>query len=289
MGRIAIVCAVFLQALGKVAYGTWLADFPSPAFVFISFTLTAALFIGLSGRGTGQMAWRPLLLLNFATALTFLSFFYALKLIEPAIVGAVEIGIGPMLAMGLTFLMTGVRPSRWRLMVCTGVLIGCGILAVAALLGTGFKTSATDASMGLAASIAAGAGAVVITMASKSLVNKGWKFGAVLAHRFYVILPLSLLLTFAGDNLEAVEWSGTLVTALIAVSLVGVLAPLYLLQIGIGKCDTYTVMVSMAALPVLTFIIEGVSPVYSWSWLTALGVVVVTAFLVLDVTAPKRK
>lgn len=289
IGRFVIVCAVFLQAVGKVAYGTWLVDFPSPAFVFVSFTLTAALFLGVSGRGIGQMAWGPLLLLNFGTALTFLSFFYALKLIEPAIVGAVEIGIGPLLAMGFTFLLSGDRPSRWRLVVCLGVLVGCGILAVAALHGTGFATSATDAWMGLGASIAAGAGAVVITMASKSLVNKGWKFGAVLAHRFYVILPVSLLLTIAGENMATVDWNGTLVAALIAVSIVGVLAPLYLLQVGIGRCDPYTVMVSMAALPVMTFIIEGLSPVYSWSWLTALGVAVVTAFLILDVTAPKRK
>ncbi len=72
-----------------------------------------------------------------------------------------------------------------------------------------------------------------------------------------------------------------------AVSVVGVLAPLYLLQIGIGRCDAYTVMVTMAALPVLTFAIEGFSPAYSWSWLTALGVAIVSAFLGVDVAAKR--
>ncbi|WLS05121.1 hypothetical protein [Shinella oryzae] len=42
-GRIVIVLAVLLQAIGKVMFGTWLSDIPSHLFVLISFSLTAAL------------------------------------------------------------------------------------------------------------------------------------------------------------------------------------------------------------------------------------------------------
>lgn len=288
LGRTFIFLAVLLQAIGKVAYGTWLADFPSALFVFVSFALTATIYFATARSGTGERAWGPLFLLNAGTALTFICFFYALKLIEPAIVGAVEIGIGPFLAMMLTLLVTGERPTRKRIWVCAGVLLGCAILAVAALRGTGFASAGQDAWLGLVASVAAGAGAVVITMASKSLLNRGWKRGAVLAHRFYLILPVSLAMTLGADDLSLIVWSGPLVVALLAVSLIAVLAPLYLLQLGIGRCDPYTVMVSMTALPVLTFAIEGFSPAYSWSWLTAFGVAVVTAFLVLDVTVGRK-
>ena len=106
----------------------------------------------------------------------------------------------------------------------------------------------------------------------------------MLAHRFYLILPVSLAMSL-GTDLAAIEWTGSLVAILLAVSVVGVLAPLYLLQVGIGRCDPYTVMVTMAALPVLTFLIEGLSPVYAWSWLTAVGLAIVTGFLALDVLA----
>ncbi len=68
-GRIMIFLAVFLQAIGKVMFGTWLTDIPSPLFVFISFALTAAMFLGLSRKGVGETAWGPLLLLNASTAL----------------------------------------------------------------------------------------------------------------------------------------------------------------------------------------------------------------------------
>lgn len=286
LARAAIFAAVFLQAIGKVAYGTWLETFPSPLFVFVSFTLTAVFFLCLSRRGVGEFAWGPLILLNVATAVTFLCFFYALKLIEPAIVGAVEIGIGPVLAVLLTLLLTGEQPSFARVIVCIGILWGCGILAAAALQGSGFASFGLSAWLGLAASAVAGLGAVLITMASKALLGRGWQFGAVLAHRFYLILPISLFLSFVSGT-GGVEWSGGLAVTLMVVSIIGVLAPLYLLQVGIGKCDPYTVMVTMSALPILTFAIEGFSPLYTWSWLTAIGLAIVTVFLVVDLLTKK--
>ncbi len=285
-GRAMIILAVLLQAIGKVTFGTWLAAFPSPFFVFISFALTAAFFLAISRQGAGEKAWGALLLLNASTALTFLCFFYALKLIEPAIVGAVEIGIGPILAVGMSLALAGERPTPLRLVVCAGILAGCLILGVAALQGSGFESFGWNAWLGLGASVAAGIGAVLITMASKALLNRGWKFGAVLAHRFYLILPISLAMTLGTDT-STIEWSGALWATLLVVSVVGVLAPLYFLQVGIGRCDPYTVMVTMAALPVLTFVIEGLSPLYSWSWMTAGGLLVVTAFLLLDVVAKR--
>ncbi len=286
-GRAMIVLAVLMQALGKVAYGTWLGTVPSNLFVFLSFALTAAFFLAVSRRGVGERAWGPLLLLNAATALTFIAFFYALKLIEPAIVGAVEIGIGPVIVVLIALATTGERPAPLRILVCLGILVGCSVLALAALRGTGFASFGPQAWIGLGASVAAGVGAVLITLSSRALLNRGWRFGAVLAHRFYLILPVSLVLAIGGGG-ASVAWTGGLVAMLLAVSVVGVLAPLYLLQIGIGRCDPYTVMVTMAALPVLTFAIEGFSPAYAWSWLTALGVAIVSGFLLLDVTAKRR-
>ncbi len=286
-GRCMIVLAVLMQALGKVAYGTWLGGVPSNLFVFPSFALTAAFFLAVSRRGVGEAAWGPLLALNAATALTFIAFFYALKLIEPAIVGAVEIGIGPVIVVLITLASGGERPGILRVLVCLGILAGCGVLALAALQGSGFASFGQAAWVGLSASVAAGIGAVFITLSSRALLQRGWRFGAVLAHRFYLILPISLLLAIGGDGAPVV-WTPGLVATLLAVSVVGVLAPLYLLQIGIGRCDPYTVMVTMAALPVLTFAIEGFSPAYAWSWLTALGIAIVSGFLLLDVVAARR-
>jgi len=113
--------------------------------------------------------------------------------------------------------------------------------------GSGFASIGENAWLGLLASLAAGIGAVLITMASKALLNRGWKFESVLAHRFYLIILISFVMTL-GSGLPAIEWS----VYLLAVTMIAVLAPLYLLQVGIERCDTYTVMVTMTALPILT-------------------------------------
>lgn len=285
-GRAAILLAVLLQATGKVAYGTFLGAIPSPVFVFVSLSITAALFLLLSRKGAGERAWKQLLLLNAATAITFLSFFQALKLIEPAIAVAINIGVGPLLAVLIAWFARGERPGGHRLVVCAGILAGCAMLCLAATRGSGFAADARSAWLGLGASAVAGLGATTVAVASKSLLERGWQSGAILAHRFYLVIPAALLLS-VGMDAFAIAWSPSLVIVLLVVTLLSALAPLYLFQIGIRRTDPYTVMVTMSAMPVITFLIEGLSPAYRWSWATAAGLAVLTAFLLLDMTRKK--
>lgn len=285
-GRAAILAAVLIQAAAKVAYGTFLTTVSSSFFVLFSFIFAAAFFLSFSRRGAGRPAWGPLVLLNVATAVTFLSFFFALKLIEPAIADAVNIGVGPLLAVLIAWMWAGQGPSVHRLVVCGGVLTGCAVLAVAAMRESGFVDDGGDARLGLAASALAGIGSVSITVASRSLSERGWSSGAILAHRFYVVIPASLALVVFGEGVG--EWTQMPWPALVVIALAGVLVPLYLLQFGIRRCDPYTVMVTMAAMPLLTFLVEGFSPAYRWSWVTALGLTILTVFLVLDVARSRR-
>ncbi len=290
VGRAAVLLAVLLQACGQVAYGTYLTALPSPLFVFGSFLLATAFFLFVSGRGARFPAWKPLLLLNASTALTFLSFFYALKVVEPAIASAINVGVGPLFAVLITLGMTGVRPTGQRLMICLGILAGCAVLAVSATQGDGGGTaSATAAGWGVLASIATGCGAVLITVASKALLDRGWKSGAVLAHRFYLILPVSLALALATSDFFAIDWSVRLLLTAGAVATFGVIVPLYLLQVGIRRTDPYTVMVTMASMPLITFAIQGLSPAYAWTWLTAVGLSIITAFIIIDLIRGRTK
>lgn len=290
IGRISVLLAVLLQACGQVTYGTYLTALPSPLFVFGSFVLATAFFLVVSGKGAKFPAWKPLLLLNASTALTFLSFFYALKVIEPAIASAINVGVGPLFAVLIAFGMTGVRPTGQRLVICLGILAGCAVLAVSATQGGGGgAASATVAGWGVLASIATGCGAVLITVASKALLDLGWKSGAVLAHRFYLTLPVSLALSFATSDLSAINWNVRIALTAGAVATFGVIAPLYLLQVGISRTNPYTVMVTMASMPIITFAIQGLSPAYAWTWLTAAGLSVITIFIIIDLFIGKAQ
>ncbi len=287
-GRVAVLSAVLLQAAGKVSYGTWLGAVPSTLFVLISFTIAAVMFTVISGRTTGQRAFGWVLLLNASTAITFLAFFQALKLIEPAIVAAIEIGIAPPLALLIGYIIHSSRPNRTQGIVCTGILVGCLTLAIAAQTGSGLNGSGQHASLGIAASLIAGAGAVAITVASKALMGRGWSRGAVLAHRFYLIIPVAFGFTLY-TPIDPVVRTFPIIGIIVAVAVLGVALPLYLLQIGIERSDAYTVLSTMAALPVFTFILEAFSSAYRLSWLTAAGITVITATLLFGVRESKRE
>lgn len=286
LGRLAVLVAVVMQAGGQVAYGTWLRDVPSPVFVFGAILLTAGFFLLVSRKGARSWAWGPLVLLNASTALAFLSFYFALKLIEPAIAGAINIGVGPLFVMMIAFATTGARPGTTRLGICFGILAGCAILAVAAARGAGDVADGSVALAGVAASVATGVGTVLVTVSSKALLDRGWKSGAVLAHRFYLILPVSLVLALGTDP-GAVEWSGQLLLAFLGIAIMGVLAPLYLLQVAIRRTDPHTVMVTMAIMPLVTFAMQGLSPAYAWTSLTAAGLGVIVAFILMDIAAAR--
>ncbi|MDO5289591.1 MAG: hypothetical protein Q4F13_08145 [Pseudomonadota bacterium] len=82
--------------------------------------------------------------------------------------------------------------------MCAGILLGCAVLATAALQGSGLPMRAAHAWAGLAATALAGAGAVFITVVPKPLLDRRWQPGAVLTHRFYLLAPLAGSLAWAG-------------------------------------------------------------------------------------------
>jgi len=286
-GRLAVLLAMLMQAAGKVAFGTMLTAIPSQLFVLISLTLTATLFLTFGRSGVGLQSWKALAVLNTSTAVAFLCFFFALKLIEPAIAVAVNIGVGPLLAVMIAWVFSGQRPTAHRLVVCAGIVAGCAVLCLSAFRGSGFAASGNEAWLGLAAAAAAGIGTALITISSKRLVEQGWKSGAILAHRFYLVIPISLFMSL-GVDMDAVGWSTDVLVLLSAIAVIAVTVPLYLLQFGIRRCDPYTVTVTMTSLPILTFLVEGLSPAYEWSVLTAAGLAILTGFLLVDIGRARR-
>lgn len=287
-GRAAILLSAILQASGQVAYGTFLVTIPSPVFVAYCFLAAAVLFQALSGGGLRLTAWKPLLVLNIGTALTFVPFFYALQLIEPAAASAINVGVGPLAATLIGIAMTGSAPSSRRLAVCLGVLVGGAVLAVAATH-EGLLTASTAASrwLGVLASVVTGCGVVIVTMSSRALLDRGWRSGTVLAHRFYLIVPLSLAMAHGTYDLALVSWSWAVVSVGVAVAALGVILPLYLNQIGIKRTDTHTVTVLFAMIPVFAFAIQSASPYHSVQWQTALGIGIILLAVVADLSAKR--
>ena len=248
-GRAAILLSAVLQASGQVGYSTFLAAVPSPVFVAYCFLAAAIMFLALSGGGVRLAAWGPLAATLIGTA------------------------------------MTGSAPSFRRLAVCLGVLVGGAVLAVAATH-EGPLNASTIASrwLGVLASVVTGCGVVIVTLSSRALLDRGWRSGTVLAHRFYLIVPLSLAMAHGTYDLATVSWGWTVILVGVAVAALGVILPLHLNQIGIKRSDTHTVTVLFAMIPVFAFAIQSASPYHSVRWQTALGIGIIGLAVVADLS-----
>lgn len=290
LGRVAVILAVCLMAAGKVLYGSMLTSVSSPLFVFASFSITGVLFLS----ATRKMPRRDLglvLALNIATAAAFMLFFFALKQIEPAIVGALEIGVAPIAALAIMAAQGQGLPRPRQLVVCGGLVAGCGLLIAAALTGAGIARD-TNSFLTLAAivaSVLAGVSSTAVALISKSLQARGWTSGEILAHRCYVVVLASGVLALANDGGAQATFDASSALLIVIIALIGVTAPLFLLQAGLKRCEPFDVMVTMAALPVVTFALEGFTDAYTWSWLTALGTCCVAVFVVAEMVQPARR
>src|SRR5690606_18798979 len=137
-------------------------------------------FLPLFGRRIGRLEWRPLLSINVWTAVSFLSFYFSLKLVEPAVAGALQFGTGPILALLIAYVTSGARQPASRLLVCTGLLAGCVVLSISAVTGAGFAVDVTDGWTGLAAVLLSAFASVLVTISSKRLSQLGWATGAII-------------------------------------------------------------------------------------------------------------
>jgi hypothetical protein len=69
---------------------------------------------------------------------------------------------------------------------------------------------------------------------------------------------------------------------------VAVLVPPLLLQIALRRTDELSVMVCMAAQPILSFALSLPSPAYNWSTMTLCGVLIVSLFVGLNILAVRK-
>ena len=111
-------------------------------------------------------------------------------------------------------------------------------------------------------------GAVPCTMCSKKLSEAGWTTSMILENRYYGIILLSFFATF---DIFFKYFSGN-ISWIIAVTVVGVMLPMYLLQIGIQYCSTLVVMMSLCFVPIFTFFFQMFDSRLSWSPITLLGI-----------------
>jgi drug/metabolite transporter (DMT)-like permease len=258
----------------------------SPLLVGVAaFSLCAIVFLPIalaaSPAGVVRLLRRPreLVCVNVTTALAWISFFYALRTIEPLLVQVLFSGIGPLTIVW----WDGGDRSRGERVGHLGLLVTivlAGGVALAGLSG-GARQPFLPALLGVALAIFAGFSISVSTVLSRQLNDAGVDPTALVALRFVgaTLLAAALMLP-AGESLRALGAREAIV-GVIGASLLLVVAPIYVNQVGIALASPLTVRVALAVGPVLIFVLQLVegrlsSSPYSLTCAVLYGVVAVT-------------
>lgn len=234
-------------------------------------------------------------ILNIITAVIFLCFYYANKYIEPAIVSAIEIGIGPIIVLLIGALLHKNRIFKLDVIVSSGILLGTVTLVYASLNGTsGVAINHLHTGKGLLTAFVAGVGMVLATIFSKRLSNKGWSTYKILAHRFYMLVPISFIFIINQKLIYVVNIFVENWIWIVVFTFLGLIIPLYLIQVGIKNSNPLFVSVTLSLGPVFTFIFQLLDPRLKWSWISLLGIVclclfIVSKVLIQNITITKRK
>lgn len=284
LGPALVFVAVALQSGGKVLYGTFLTGVPMPLFVAIGVVMTGAVFLALVRLRLPTEGRLTLLLLNLWTAIGFISFFYALKHLPPAVFASVEIGMSLVTAIAITSIHDRAWPATIRVLACVGIIAGGAVLAYAETAALISHPSQTLVWTAIGASIAAGVSSALSLIASRKLALQGWSSRATLAHRFYLTAGVALVWLPLKVGAAPMP-DATMLASILGIASLAILIPLLLFQLALRKTDEVSVMVCVAAQPALSFLLSIPSPAYSWDSLTLIGVGAVTACVGMDILA----
>ncbi|MFT9820022.1 EamA family transporter [Lysinibacillus sp. NPDC056185] len=289
VGLVALVLSALLTSISQVFYAKQVQEVPTFLFTGISFFITAIYFSFFARKHKRANLWKgninSVVKLNVASVLAFMGFYFALKYVESAIVSALEMGIGPLFVLVLAvFAKESIPKVQW--VIATGTFLACTILILAVISGkSAVQMDITfPVILALIASVGCGVGAVLCTIYSKKLSEAGWTTSMILANRYYGIILLSFFATF---DIFFKYFSGN-ISWIIAVTAVGVMLPMYLLQIGIQYCSTLIVMMSLCFVPIFTFFFQMFDSRLSWSPFSLLGISLLFIFGVCSLYVEKR-
>ncbi|WP_226961372.1 MULTISPECIES: DMT family transporter [Streptomyces] len=291
-----LVYAVLAAAMDVYAGNRFEVVSPA-AIAAVSFTLAVAFFAVLVAA---RRRWHPaepgaltthradLVAINVTTALTWLSTFYALDHLEPAIVNVVSLALGPVITAFAGPLLR--RQSRvLAAEVAVSVAI-CGLLCVlmwGSFSGrSGLGEIATgEALWGLGFTLACAAGSAANIIYMKRLNDAGCDPGTVLATRFVLIGVLAWALV----ALEAEPRLGEALLPGAVVAVIGVALPIYVLQVGVRHTEPITTSLLICLSPLFALLLQLADGRLRFSPLTLLGVLGVVALVAVGVLVRDRR
>jgi drug/metabolite transporter (DMT)-like permease len=233
----------------------------------IAFGLSCSVFLPIAlvrdPAGLAALVRRPapLLGINVTTALAWLSFFFALKTIEPALVQVLFYGVGPLSVRWLDGLVAGssrTTLSRAEHGLHVGLLVSLLVAAAVALGGlSGLGVQRPPvAAAGVALAVGGGVSISISSLLCRTLNDTGIRPATLFALRFPAAIVLAATFALAAPAPLVSGVAPGLLVGVALASLVLIVLPNYVNQVGVALASPVTVRAVLALGPVLVFALQ---------------------------------
>jgi len=203
---------------------------------------------------------RDIFWVNVTSAIAWLAFLYALRLIEPSLVQILYSGIGPLSVVWIDRHIPGAIPAfaltRAERPIYFGLLACLVFSAAVALCGLSGARAQPTGSIALGVILAASGGISisVSTMLCRKLNDAGVTPGTLLSLRYpATALSAAVLASLSASGLPAAL---SMIDAFMAIASLLIVVPSYVNQVAISLASPLTVRVVLAGGPVLIFFVQ---------------------------------
>ncbi len=276
------IAAISLQSGGPVLYNVFLTELHAAQYVFFTLLVTAGACLVLTRGRLPPQGRGALLIVNGLTALSFGGFYFALRYLPPAVVGAIDLGIAVLVSKAMEAAARRAMPARSRVVCAAGIGIACLFMGWTAWEHLAAHDAVAATLWPLVGCIASGIGSGSGARTCKRLHGMGWSPQAVLAHRFHLSLGLALLWGYCEAPSVAPQ-SVEVGLAIAAVGAVCVLAPQLLLQRALSSARPGSVLATMALQPAIAYGLSLFRPGYVWHAPTFIAVVLLGVSVAVDI------
>jgi drug/metabolite transporter (DMT)-like permease len=257
----------FLSSAKEVASGSIVQTIAPMALTAFVFLIVLLVFQVLSAAQGAEVYKAPLLdkslifKLNLFSCGSWIGFFYSVKFLEPAIVSALMVGLGPALSTILIPLWHkdgAVR--RVDVLGAIGILMSTAYILHVVATGNSSLGNLTisDILHGGVSALLGSVSMVGSSIFSKKLSNVGARPVAIMAHRFYLLVLAAFSIALLSNT--GFGWLWSYWAPVLALAVFGVILPLWALQIGLKHLEPMYVMILISTAPGFACMIQLLDP-----------------------------
>ncbi|MBA0036889.1 DMT family transporter [Pantoea sp. BIGb0393] len=265
-GLLMVLLYNFLDA-GKEVYSGFLVQENHPlSITFIVFSI-AMVFFQLYGVSFSRQnylstmrSFTQVLILNITTAGSWISFFYCMQYLEPAVASAIITGVAPLLIIYIAPVFFKNESHQYKTIFIFCITF-CSLWLAAISLREGSLTynySSSEILIGVLMAVICSVFSIFSNIFSRRLSDRGCLPSSIMAHRFYIIVLITMSYSLDSSGYKGVI--EILSPGIAILAIFGVVIPLWCLQHGIKSLSPARVMVFISVNPIFTFVFQFFDP-----------------------------